>query len=578
VKDKFCILPWKHLTVSTEGSYKLCCVARKVATDGGAPMSVYHHSLEHAWNSDYMREIRRAMLANEAVPDCQACYSSEASSGSSYRTTVGASMMDKTIEQVRAESEANDYRVDTEPKFIKLELGNLCNLECRMCGSTTSSQIERDPVHSLWAPAWGFDFVPLVKWDNDVALIGPQPLVGVENAGFSPVEAATEHSYSWTGVHSRIKLNVDESAVLDRLEITLNEAGQQGQILAVVVNGGVLFEGPATAANTHLELDLRHEKIGRTLDIELWSTGPLGEPNHKGVAIKEIRLFRQASTKAELPNRMLFSRLPGRTLWENEDAFIFGEVLGNAVNLGRLYITGGEPFLMKKVIDIIDYLIDSRNTHVILEFSTNCTKITPDLLGKLSKFKELHLALSLDGIGDVHEYIRFPGKWSVIDRNIRLLQQLPNVDFCVTPVVQIYNALNLVDLCRYCDQLNLVFTLANVVHWPDTLRLSVMPPEARLLAAKRLRDYANQDCFHYNKDQVVSVAEHLEKLPGTPSPEIFRKFMLFTNDLDVSRGQKFHRVHHELYHLFQAAGYKWTDETQFARGRRLELQAELDVA
>src|SRR6185503_19474662 len=96
-----------------------------------------------------------------AVPDCEACYKNEASSGQSYRTTVAASMMDKPIEQVRSETIANDYRVDVDPRFMKLELGNLCNLACRMCGSLLSSQIARDPVHNRWAPIWGFDDVPV---------------------------------------------------------------------------------------------------------------------------------------------------------------------------------------------------------------------------------------------------------------------------------------------------------------------------------------------------------------------------------------------------------------------------------
>src|SRR5262249_16150554 len=158
-----------------------------------------------------------------------------------------------------------------------------------------------------------------------------------------------------------------------------------------------------------------------------------------GFAVEEIRLFRQPTKTTELPKSMIFNRLPSRSLWENDDAFIFGEVLRNAANLKRLYITGGEPLLMKRVIEIVDFLIESRNTDLTLEFSTNCTKINTEILRKLSKFRAVNLALSLDGFGDAHEYIRFPAKWYVIDRNIRRLRQLPNARICVTPVLQLYN-------------------------------------------------------------------------------------------------------------------------------------------
>jgi glutamate-1-semialdehyde 2,1-aminomutase len=559
-------------------------MAHKVMTDGGAPMSVYHHSLEQAWNSDYMRNVRRAMLAGEAVPDCQGCYNNEAGSGQSYRTTVAASMMDQSIEQVRAKTVANDYRVDTEPSFFKLELGSLCNLECRMCGSLTSTQIERDPVHSRWAPVWSFDGVPAVAWTSDVAVIGPHPFVGVSRTGFASVETAkavttnagtaNEHRHYWTGDCSGIELKLDENTVPDRLEIAFNEIGHRGQMLSVSVNGVVLAKQPATRQNTQMTFDLSHQKIDGTLRFEIQV---LDHPanagfDNKGVAVEEIRLFREPAGVPELPNRMLYSRLPGRTLWENEDAFIFGELFRNAAKIDRLYITGGEPLLMKRVTEIVDYLIESRNTHILLEFNTNCTRVSSEMLGKLSKFESLNLALSLDGVGDVYEYIRFPARWKIVDQNIRMLQQLSNAYICVTPVVQIYNALNLADLCRYCDDLGLDFSLSNILHWPEQLRLSLMPPTARALAAERLRQYATTDCRVPNRKQVLSVAEHLESLPAKSKPEMFRRFMLFTNDLDVTRSQKFARVHPELYQSFEDFGYSWTDETRYARRRSVPHQ------
>jgi hypothetical protein len=189
----------------------------------------------------------------------------------------------------------------------------------------------------------------------------------------------------------------------------------------------------------------------------------------------------------------------------------------------------------------------------------------------------VNLNLSIDGIDEIHEYIRFPVKWHVMDKNIRMLRELPNAEFCVTPVVQIYNAMNLVELCRYSDNLRMGLTLANVLHWPEQLRISLMPKSALQVAAERLRKFADADCSSWNQHQVRSLAQHFESLPGKPSPQMFRKFMLFTNDLDISRGQSFKSVHHELYRAFQEAGYEWTDETQYAR-RPTKSHAPISVA
>jgi MoaA/NifB/PqqE/SkfB family radical SAM enzyme len=579
VTDKFCIIPWKHLTVGTEGAYKLCCTATRLMRDGGAPMSAYHHSLEQAWNSDYMRNVRRAMLAGENVPDCQGCYNNEATSGTSYRTTVGASLMDRPIEEVRAEAEANDYRVAVEPSFLKLELGNLCNLECRMCTSLTSSQIERDEVHSRWAPMGFFDNVPLASWDKDTAVIGPGPRVGVARSGFSMKKTSNGQSYFWTGSKASIELGLDANTVLNLLQVKFNDVGQGGQTVRIAVNGKVLVEQQATPESRLVSLDLTNEPIERKLHIEISVPDAASDAGSSdGVAVEDICIFRRPTNVAELPNRILFSRLPGRVAWENEDAFIFGEVLRNAANINRIYITGGEPFLMEKVAEIIDYLIESRNTHITLEFSTNCTKLNTQILRKLSMFKAVRLDLSVDGIEEVHEYIRFPIKWHVLDRNIRMMKDLPNAIFCVTPVIQIYNALNLTNLCRYADEMGMGFALSNMVQYPDQLRLSLMPASALALAAERLRKYADNDCKPWNREQILSLAEYMESLPGKPTPEMFRKFMLFTNDLDISRGQKFTAVHSELYEAYREAGYSWTEETLHARPKPTPRKLQLGVS
>ena len=44
-----------------------------------------------------------------------------------------------------------------------------------------------------------------------------------------------------------------------------------------------------------------------------------------------------------------------------------------------------------------------------------------------------------------------------------------------------------------------------------------------------------------------------------------RAFMLFTNDLDITRGQSFRETHGELLELITDAGFMWTNETLHAR-------------
>ena len=78
----FCILPWVHATTLTDGSVSLCCVA-------GAPSEVNlnEQTFSDYWNSDYVKDARRQMLAGEQLKICERCYEEESHGYKSLRLT-----------------------------------------------------------------------------------------------------------------------------------------------------------------------------------------------------------------------------------------------------------------------------------------------------------------------------------------------------------------------------------------------------------------------------------------------------------------------------------------------------------
>jgi hypothetical protein len=135
----------------------------------------------------------------------------------------------------------------------------------------------------------------------------------------------------------------------------------------------------------------------------------------------------------------------------------------------------------------------------------------------------------------------------------------------VPPVVQAYNILGLVDLCRYCDAMDMEITM-NILHLPDRLAIHHLSPSVRARAAERLFEYYDNGCRSYTKPQVLSLARYLSELATPLNHEVMREFMLFTNDLDISRGQSFRASHGEFVELLARDGFEWTDETRFADG------------
>jgi hypothetical protein len=265
--------------------------------------------------------------------------------------------------------------------------------------------------------------------------------------------------------------------------------------------------------------------------------------------------------------------------WYMDDSKVFDDVLKSVDSLERLYITGGEPLINDRVAEILGYLVDTgAASHIHLELSTNCTSVDARYIERIKKFQRVELLLSLDAVGDTYEYIRHPARWSVVEANVRKLKYEHGLVCKVPPVVQIYNILGLVDVYRFADSMDMEVTM-NILHMPDRLAIHHLPPRVRKVAAAKLLAYHDADCRPFSKPSVLSLARYLDGLETPFNRDVMREFMLFTNDLDVTRGQSFRQTHAELVALLAEDGFAWTDETRFADGKlRMRPAKERDYA
>jgi MoaA/NifB/PqqE/SkfB family radical SAM enzyme len=565
----FCALPFQHLCVGPEGTARICCVAHEMVSEHGTPMSLNVHTMDEIWNSAYMRNIRRGMLKGEHIEACEVCYESEAASGQSYRTHTGSQPIQgrpATVAALTKYGSASGFRVDQRPGFIKLEVSNLCNLKCRMCYGAASSQIERDPIHSRWSG--GVDPLHAV-WRGTSARIGPEPRIGVRVSGFHPHEYYDNIVRAWTDGHAIINVPLQPGTRLEGLEVKFHHAGIRGQRFQIVVNGRPMAKGILEKADAPVVLDLKGVKAGPELVIEILSNKIVEQAGEleRGVPITSVVLRRHAPADADQMTRpqLLSPRLGVEGPWYMDDRKIFDDVLKSGDALDRLYITGGEPLINDRVAEILEHLIENGAArHIHLELSTNCTHVPDAHIKRLKKFRRVEMLLSLDAVSTAYEYIRYPARWSVVDANVRKLKK--SLICKVPPVVQIYNVLGLVDLYRYCDEMDMEVTM-NILHMPDRLAIHHLTPRVREVAAERLLEYHDSDCREFSKPQVLSLARYLQDIKTPPNPEIIREFMLFTNDLDATRGQSFRKAHPEMVELLAEDGFEWTDETRFAKDK-----------
>ena len=121
--------------------------------------------------------------------------------------------------------------------------------------------------------------------------------------------------------------------------------------------------------------------------------------------------------------------------------------------LGRISLTGGEPFLSPYLLDLVEYFEHS-NEIKYFNILTNGTCITQNHIDMLKNCKKLHqIQISIDGpTAEVHDGVRGIGTFEKVKKNIKLLKDNDiEVAFMFTLMRQNKNyAIEVIDFAEEC--------------------------------------------------------------------------------------------------------------------------------
>ena len=123
----------------------------------------------------------------------------------------------------------------------------------------------------------------------------------------------------------------------------------------------------------------------------------------------------------------------------------------------RVFMTGGEPTIIKRNLDYIDKIIESKFAkEVELIFTTNATNINQKFIDKSKEFKSVSFNVSIDAVGELANYIRNPSDWATIENNMQKLNQAGmGVSFNTT--IQWLNMTRLNEIFDYIENCNIGF-------------------------------------------------------------------------------------------------------------------------
>jgi len=208
-------------------------------------------------------------------------------------------------------------------------------------------------------------------------------------------------------------------------------------------------------------------------------------------------------------------------------------------NIELLEIPGGEPFItgVEEQLEFLDHLIEHNANNIVLHYLTNATTMPDERFwDKWKHFKKVEIQLSIDGIGKVYEYTRWPGDWHETYANIKEYQKhwKDNIQLSISHTVSIFNVFYLDEFIEWCKGEGLPNPYLGLVSRPDQYSITTL--------SKDTKDYLSKHLNTTNVVQYMNANDHSFLLDKT---------LNYVTMIDEHRKQKFSEYMPEFYNILK---------------------------
>ena len=212
-----------------------------------------------------------------------------------------------------------------------------------------------------------------------------------------------------------------------------------------------------------------------------------------------------------------------------DDADTFDKVIGILNRARYVNFSGGEPLIMPQLYKLMDAL----DPKCVVAFNTNLTRLSDRAVSYLKKFKRVFVQVSLDGVADHQEWIRYNSRWSDIDRNISTVCGIKNITVNFSYLLQHTTVYTWPKLWQYLQPLNKKVVLLPV--YENTMGKQGMLTQ---------NSVSPEDIQKFKTWVELNPSQHDQTLNQWISnyefnPELHKQFRDYVNMLDRIRGGNF---------------------------------------
>ena len=131
VNEAFCLAPWIHTYNGTLGERRVCCISSLELGKGS--------TLSESWNCDEIKGLRRDMIAGKKIESCNLCNNQPYENTYKFHFNGNYKyVLDEILNNTSEDGTYNGHPITFDYR------NDLCNLKCRICGSSASSSIRAE--------------------------------------------------------------------------------------------------------------------------------------------------------------------------------------------------------------------------------------------------------------------------------------------------------------------------------------------------------------------------------------------------------------------------------------------------
>jgi MoaA/NifB/PqqE/SkfB family radical SAM enzyme len=299
-------------------------------------------------------------------------------------------------------------------------------------------------------------------------------------------------------------------------------------------------------ANTKQDGSVEHDFI--TLDLRLGNTCNLQcimcRPVDSSKWVKHANILKdELTTEVKWDWKHKVEDYSIKNFEWYKDAEFLESFYANASGIKHIIFGGGEPLYIKEHKEIIKQLVGRGHSKDIeLRYHTNGTIWDQEVADLWTQFKRVEVMISLDGVGEVNDYIRYPADWPTIEKNLSLYDNTPDmIDPKILCTVQ---ALNIDHLPEFADwMLSKNYKKISkrsqegifhpgILHYPQYLSPKVLPPEVKERITLKLAEYAIK---HLDNGHIQKFKQLTELMNSEDLSFMFDQTLEYINKLDQLR-------------------------------------------